>query len=179
MSPPRDRDSSDDEDSDERDDGSAFPGEGHPTLKTLTDPHRVFSAAEHGLSFDVRVVHDSDEPWRAVELWTKRSVYWIDDDRRCIAVVSRASGTSDRSSRFVGASLSGGQQRGPDGTSVARPLPMAGMSAVFQVRDTILLTSPVDQVVIQVKVDNIAYTGEDVDWRQIDTLLGSTSKKHR
>lgn len=140
--------------------------------KTRADGQRVFTTAQHDLGFDVRLVHDSREPWRSIELWTARSVYWLDQDRTCIAVISRETGAVDASHQFLGARLVGGQQRSEHGVSVAQPLPIPGMSAVFRLKSGFSKTSAVEQIVVQVKIDNVAPDGPEPDWANLPELLG-------
>ncbi|MGE0546164.1 MAG: hypothetical protein AB7O24_12350 [Kofleriaceae bacterium] len=148
-----------------------------PWNKTRTDGHRVFSATQPGMGFDVRLVHDSSEPWRAIELWTARSIYWLDHDRTCIAVVSRDKSAFDTVHRFLGARVVGGQQRGEHGMSVAQPLPIPGMSAVFRLKAGFAMTSAVEQILIQVKIDNIPLDGDEPDWNNLATLLRAAERR--
>jgi hypothetical protein len=112
-------------------------------------------------------------PWRAAELWTKRRVYGLDSTFRCIEVLDRESGRLERTHDLLGAQLGGGRLRERDTVRFSYPLPLPGMEAMFMKGKTHGYTSPVERMVVRVRVlqtsaDEIAPTWEDIANRWSD-----------
>ncbi len=72
-------------------------------------------------------------PYCALEVWTENRVYALDLELRCAAVRDRATGLNIDDHPVLGARLLGGQNRNDEGAlvSVAQPLPLVGMAAIF------------------------------------------------
>jgi len=144
--------------------------------KTHADPGKVFSLAS-GSGLELRLVHDSHEPTRAVELWTSRRIYWLDSNRICIGVYDRQSGQQDVEHSFLGGQLAGGEERdGAGALSLADPYPLPGMKAVFLLRmgekHRYGRTSAVEHVIVRLRVTNVKTEEEkEPTW---DAITGRT-----
>src|SRR5262245_54839371 len=62
-------------------------------------------------------------PFRAVEIWTHNRVYALDASMKCIEVINQATGEPQPDHSFIGARLSGGQQRHGNVLMVSHPFP--------------------------------------------------------
>ncbi len=123
------------------------------------------------------------EPWRAIDIVTKNTIYALDARLRCTAVIERVSGEHQEGHIFVGALLVGGCKRREDGRllAVAHPLPEVGMLAVFQgVRAGKKWhneTSDVIRIIIRQRVVSFEATKErDPSW---DDLTGSGPRRRK
>ncbi len=111
-------------------------------------------------------------PWPAVEVWTRNRIYVLDSVMRCIDVVDRPSGSSDRDNPLLGAILFGGQRRDGEGriVEVSHPFPRPGSQAVFGRRVgrrfSLSETSPVSKVVLRVRVVRLE-AEEPPNWEEI------------
>jgi hypothetical protein len=121
------------------------------------------------------------EPWRAIDIVTKNTIYALDARLKCTAVIERASGEHSVGHVFVGAVLVGGCKRQEDGrlVSVAHPLPEVGMCAVFQGerggKRWHNETSDVVRIIIRQRVVNFEASKErEPSW---DDLTGSGPRK--
>jgi hypothetical protein len=147
--------------------------------KTEADRQKIF-ALESGSGLELRLVHDSDEPQRAVELWTARTLYWLDSNRACISVLDRESGRTEKDHPFLGARLAGGEDRDGSGAlSLADPYPLPGMKAVFLVqlgeKHRYGHTSAVERVIVRVRVTNVDTEAQkEPTW---DAITAQTRKK--
>lgn len=132
---------------------------------------------EHGL--EVELVRESGTPqllqghWRAVEIWTANTIYAFDAGLACVSVLDRASYRSKDDHEMVGATLLGGQERGPGGkiTTVSHPLPRVGARAVFSKkignRTSISETSPVLRVVFRMRIVEVSRPEDELDWSDV------------
>jgi hypothetical protein len=148
--------------------------------KTNTEHSPKVFALAAGSGLELRLVHDSKEPHRAVELWTSRTIYWLDAERACIAVIDRQSGKFEEEHSFLGARLAGGEERdGAGALSLAHPYPLPGMRAVFLLqfgeKHRYGRTSVVENVILRVRVTNVN-TEEDKEptWDAITGRTGQT-----
>ena len=94
-------------------------------------------------------IRRSTRPMSGVyELWTKRRVYRLDEELRCVAVETRDDGTPQTDHACQGATLMGGHTREDGHLKVVFSLPPPGTRAIFENRDeTISVTSRVLRVV--------------------------------
>ncbi|MBK6811822.1 MAG: hypothetical protein IPG81_23625 [Sandaracinaceae bacterium] len=135
------------------------------------------SMDEHGV--ELELVRESGAPqllqghWRAVEVWTANTIYALDAGLVCVSVLDRASYRSKDDHEMLGATMLGGQERGPGGkvTTVSHPLPRVGASAVFSKkvgnRTSISETSPVLRVIYRMRIVEVSRPGGELDWSDV------------
>jgi hypothetical protein len=147
----------------------------------LTDPeHHGPPAAAPPLDIEVALVHErgvSERPgqWRAFEVWTAKSVYAIDGQLHCFGVMDRSSGRADDKHAFLGARLMGGERKIDGSMSFSHPLPTPGSDAIFQISQTVKgvtrarygHTSPVEKVVVRIRVTHAPVDSGDTLWEEI------------
>ena len=135
---------------------------------TLNEQGRVFEGRETTLGLELQLIHDSREPPRFIELWTRSRIYWIDQERLCVAAFERKTGVQDVVHPFLGARLAGGEEQRHEGVSMSTPLPLPGMKAVFQIRGGRYgRTSALARVIVRVRMNNVEAEGEDPMWNEI------------
>jgi hypothetical protein len=145
--------------------------------KTNNDRSPKVFALAAGTGLELRLVHDSKEPPRAVEIWTSRTMYWLDAERRCIAVIDRETNQLEEEHSFLGAELAGGEERdGAGALSLAHPYPLPGMKAVFLIqfgeKHRYGRTSTVENVILRLRVTNVNTEEEkEPTW---DAIIGRT-----
>jgi hypothetical protein len=154
------------------------PSEWEPEKTNAEKGPKIFALAA-GTGLELRLVHDSSEPQRAVELWTSRTIYWLDAERRCIAILDRQSGRADLEHSFLGARLAGGEDRDGQGAlSLADPYPLPGMKAVFLLqfgeKHRYGRTSTVEGVIVRVRVTNVS--SEDEKEPTWDVITGRAGR---
>lgn len=152
---------------------SPLDGTGQPAPQSLG---RGSGTEAHGV--EVELVQEAGPPqllqgaWRAVEVWTANTIYALDAGLVCQAVLDRSTYQSDPSHDAVGATMLGGQIRGPGGAieAVSHPLPQVGARAVFSravgKRLSVSETSPVTRVVYRLRVVHVGPAGS-LDWDQV------------
>ncbi|MCA9536836.1 MAG: hypothetical protein KC593_24305 [Myxococcales bacterium] len=135
------------------------------------------SMEAHGL--ELELVRESGPPqllqghWRAVEVWTANTIYAFDAGLVCMSVLDRATYQSNENHEMRGATLLGGQERGPGGRvmTVSHPLPRVGANAVFskQVgnRTSISETSPVLRVIYRMRVVEVSRPDTQLNWSDV------------
>jgi hypothetical protein len=101
-------------------------------------------------------IRRSERPTSGVyELWTKHSVYRLDEELRCIAVEGSDDGAPRPNHECQGAMLKGGHARVAGRTKAFPSLPPPGSYAIFADRDeTVVTTSRVLRVVKNVPGDD-------------------------
>ncbi|MCA9576143.1 MAG: hypothetical protein R3B40_11125 [Polyangiales bacterium] len=131
----------------------------------------------HGV--ELELVQESGPPqllqghWRAVEVWTANTIYAFDAGLVCRTVLDRGTYQSNDHHEMRGATLLGGQERGPGGRilTVSHPLPRVGAHAVLskQVgnRASISETSPVVRVIYRMRVVAVSRPDAKVDWSDV------------
>ncbi|MBX3231064.1 MAG: hypothetical protein KIT84_37005 [Labilithrix sp.] len=92
------------------------------------------------------------KPWRAAEVWTKRRVYGLDSTFKCVEIVDRESGKPEPGHDMLGARLGGGRLRDKDKVRFSYPLPLPGMEAMFMKAKKHGYTSPVERMIVRVRV---------------------------
>jgi hypothetical protein len=107
------------------------------------------------------------KPWRAAEVWTKRRVYGLDSTFKCIEILDRQTGRSETKHDLLGARLGGGRLREPDTVRFSYPLPLPGMEAIFMKGKKHGYTSPVERMIVRIRVlhtlaDEAAPTWEEI-----------------
>jgi hypothetical protein len=153
-----------------------------PSEQGPPPPQRRGGGALRPDGVEVDIVHaapsETPEVWRALEVWTKKSVYALDANLRCMAVIDRERGTQDARHRFLGARLMGGEHKIDDRRAFSYPLPVPGGEAVFQVAaGSYGHTSRVERVLLRVRVTEltIAQAGESAEmtavWQRIGKKL--------
>jgi hypothetical protein len=104
------------------------------------------------------------------EIWTQNNVYAVDARMRCIAVRELSSGEAKTEHPFVGARLVGGQAQ-EDAMEMSYPLPRTGAYAVFEMRKgnrrQFTRTSPVERVVLRMRIVTIADGAEAPAWEDL------------
>jgi hypothetical protein len=159
----------------------AAAGTGHDTLPPFdssdANPVPEIAHAVGGIpGIEVQLVHEkglSQRPgqWRVFEIWTAKSVYAVDGNMLCFGVMDRATGRADEQHRFLGARLMGGESKANGSMSFSYPLPTPGGEAVFQIRSATRgrygHTSPVEKVVLRVRVTHAVVESTDRLWEEI------------
>ncbi len=142
----------------------------------LTSPDHGPPAAAAPLDIEVALVHErgvSRRPgqWRAFEIWTAKSVYAIDGQMLCFGVMDRKSGLADERHAFLGARLMGGEHKIDGAISFSHPLPTPGSDAIFQIKSPTRgrygHTSPVEKVVVRIRVTHAPVDSGDTLWEEI------------
>lgn len=90
--------------------------------------------------------------WRAAEVWTKRRVYGLDSTFKCVEIVDRETGKPEATHDMLGARLGGGRRRDNDKVRFSYPLPLPGMEAMFMKSKKHGYTSPVERMIVRVRV---------------------------
>jgi hypothetical protein len=110
---------------------------------------------------EIELVYESGKPsettreWRALELWTKNTIYSVDWSMRCIKVQDRATGKDNPKSKLLGRVLTGGQVRNGDEIDIVFPCPRPGCEAVFESPDrksSFVTTSTIVKAVLRLRV---------------------------
>ncbi len=129
---------------------------------------------------EVAVVHErgvSERPgqWRAFEIWTMKRVYAIDGQMQCFGVMDRATGRAVERHAFLGARLMGGERKDDGAMSFSYPLPTPGSEAVFQIKSATKgrygHTSPVEKVVVRIRITHTDGASGDHLWEEITHTL--------
>jgi len=135
---------------------------------TLNEEGRVFTTSDPTLGIELQLVHDSREPPRWIEIWTRQRVYWIDTDRMCVAVFDRVTKAQDAVHPFLGGRLAGGEEQRHQGISLSNPVPLPGMKAVLQMTGGRYgRTSAIERVVLRVRMSNVEADDQDQGWHEI------------
>lgn len=127
-----------------------------PTVLTHTDPDPVHRQA--GAGVELIVVEEKQIPgtekraWRAAEVWTKRRVYGLDSTFKCVEILDRETGLPEPGHEMLGARLGGGRHRDKDKVRFSYPLPLPGMEAMFMKAKKHGYTSPVERMIVRVRV---------------------------
>jgi hypothetical protein len=142
------------------------------------------AAARKPSAVEVQLVHENRisaakcTPWRAVEIWTRNNVYYLDSGMTCIEVVNRATGRSEAQHSLLGARLSGGQHREGNVLEISHPLPVPGAEAMFQHPSKKHVrfgqTSTVERVVLRVRMSTVAVEDGQPFWEEITGRSGRT-----
>jgi hypothetical protein len=106
-------------------------------------------------------------PWRAAEVWTKRRVYGLDSTFRCVEILDRETGRPEANHEMLGARLGGGRRRDTDTVRFSYPLPLPGMEAMFSKGKKHGYTSPVERMVVRVRVLHLAADELAPSWDDI------------
>jgi len=135
---------------------------------------------------DVEYVHEQGPAallagrWRAVEVWTAHRAYALDASLCCVDVLDRASGQTQPDHPILGATLVGGQVRGPGGAieQVSHPFPRRGATAVFTrpmgQRLSYSETSPVTRVVLRLRVVDVTAGAPPPSWEEVTGPEGAS-----
>jgi hypothetical protein len=116
-----------------------------------------------------QTVGSGRRPWRAAEVWTKRRVYGLDSSFKCIEILDRETGRPEVGHDMLGARLGGGRLRGRGTARFSYPLPLPGMEAMFLKGKKHGYTSPVERIIVRIRV---LYTSADEappTWEEIAT----------
>jgi hypothetical protein len=123
------------------------------------------------VTFDRRTVDvHSREPQHKqpiLEVWTANRVYMISQSLTCFEVLDRETTLSDRTHKFLGARLIGGQRKYGKTLHTTKPFPVAGTEAVFTRPQAngqpgpIHVTSRVERVVLHVSVTTLMFDEDD------------------
>ena len=105
--------------------------------------------------------------WRAAEVWTKRRVYGLDSTFKCVEIVDRETGKPEPSHDMLGARLGGGRRRDKDKVRFSYPLPLPGMEAMFMKAKKHGYTSPVERMIVRVRVLVMSADEAAPSWEEI------------
>lgn len=127
-----------------------------PTVLTHVDPDPVHQQAGAGVELIVveekQVSGTEKRAWRAAEVWTKRRVYGLDSTFKCVEILDRETGLPEQGHEMLGARLGGGRHRDKDKVRFSYPLPLPGMEAMFMKAKKHGYTSPVERMIVRVRV---------------------------
>jgi hypothetical protein len=144
---------------------------GLPVPPRIPDPPRTRQGSQRGIELivvDEKQAHSGERrPWRAAEVWTKRRVYGLDSTFKCVEILDRASGKPEPSNELIGARLGGGRLRDKDTVRFSYPLPVPGMEAMFSKSKKHGYTSPVERMIVRVRVLHIAADEVMPSWDEI------------
>ena len=141
-----------------------------PTVHMAADPvaHEAGGGVELMIVEEQMISGGEKKAWRAAEVWTKRRVYGLDSTFKCIEIIDRETGLPERGHEMLGARLGGGRQRDKDNkVRFSYPLPLPGMEAMFMKQKKHGYTSPVERMVVRVRV--LVTSAEDAlpSWDEI------------
>lgn len=126
-----------------------------------------------GKSVELLVVDETQlpggerKPWRAAEVWTKRRVYGLDSTFRCFEIIDRETGRPETGHDLLGARLGGGRLRERDAARFSYPLPLPGMEAMFTKGKRHGYTSPVERMILRIRVLHTAADDAVPSWEEI------------
>ena len=104
------------------------------------------------------------------EIWTQNHVYALDSRMRCVEVRTPQTNELRTEHPFLGARLVGGQAQ-DDAMEMSHPLPRPGAFAVFELkkknRRHFVRTSPVDRVVLRLRIVTIADGADVPSWEDV------------
>jgi hypothetical protein len=104
------------------------------------------------------------------EVWTQNHVYALDARMRCVQVRTPHTGEVRADHPFLGGRLVGGQAQ-DNALEMSHPLPRPGAFAVFELRKKnrrqFVRTSPVDRMVLRLRVVTIADGAEVPSWEEV------------
>ena len=126
-----------------------------PTVHMAAEPiaHDAGAGVELVVVEEPMITGGEKKAWRAAEVWTKRRVYGLDSTFKCVEIVDRETGLPERGHEMLGARLGGGRQRDQDNkVRFSYPLPLPGMEAMFMKQTKHGYTSPVERMVVRVRV---------------------------
>lgn len=106
-------------------------------------------------------------PWRAAEIWTKRRIYGLDSTFRCVEILDRGTGRPEPGHEMIGARLGGGRLREKETVRFSYPLPIPGMEAMFSKNKKHGYTSPVERMIVRVRVLHTAADEVMPSWDEI------------
>ncbi len=136
-------------------------------------PHAPSPPRAAGKSIELFVIDETQlpgserKPWRAAEIWTKRRVYGLDSSFKCFEILARETGRLEAGHELVGARLGGGRLREVDTVRFSYPYPLPGMEAIFMKGKKHGYTSPVERMIVRVRVLHTA-AGETLPtWDEI------------
>lgn len=140
------------------------------SLPPFVEVEVVYQAAGPGVQ--------SEQAWRAFEVWTKNRVYSCDWAMLCTRVVDRKTGKMDPKHSLLGARLSGGQLQGESGIEISYPCPRPGYEAVFQSKHGrgYTTTSEVTRVVLRLRVLTVSNNDLVPAWDDLTSGSGLHSK---
>lgn len=104
------------------------------------------------------------------EIWTQNHVYALDARMRCVEVRTPQSNELRAEHPFLGARLVGGQAQ-DEAMEMSHPLPRPGSCAVFELkkknRRHFVRTSPVERVVLRLRIVTIADGADVPSWEDV------------
>jgi hypothetical protein len=126
---------------------------------------------------EVELVYEQGRPglsgsgYCALQLWTQNTIYDVDWSMRCFRVVSKANGQPVPNHPFLGARLTGGQNKNPqEALELSYPVPRPGAVAVFELPGRYVTTSEVNRIILRVRVISVT------DEAQANPLWDTLSK---
>jgi hypothetical protein len=134
----------------------------------------TLTARASGKSIELFVIDEAmlpgaeRRPWRAAEIWTKRRVYGLDATFKCVEILDRATGRPETND-LLGARLGGGRLREKDTVRFSYPLPLPGMEAMFMKGKKHGYTSPVERMIVRIRVLHTSSSDTMPTWDQIAT----------
>lgn len=125
---------------------------------TTEIPRQSAAPRAAGKSVELFVIDETQlpggerKPWRAAEVWTKRRVYGLDSTFKCVEILDRETGRPEPGHDMLGARLGGGRLREKDTVRFSYPLPLPGMEAMFLKGKKHGYTSPVERMIVRIRV---------------------------
>jgi hypothetical protein len=150
-------------------------GAENPLLRTVRMPGAPPLPLVTADGIELVVIEESQvsggerRPWRAAEVWTKRRVYGLDSSFKCIEILDRETGRPEGSNDMLGARLGGGRQRGQETARFSYPLPLPGMEAMFLKGKKHGYTSPIERMIVRVRVLHTSADEAPPTWEDIAT----------
>jgi hypothetical protein len=152
---------------------SRGPGSSQPASSHA--PHRARAARGKPL-VEIEVLRERTRTPRpnptqgCYEVWTQNHVYALDARLRCVEVRTPQTNELRSDHPFLGGRLVGGQAQ-EDAMEMSHPLPRPGAFAVFELRKKnrrqFVRTSPVDRVVLRLRIVTIADGADVPTWEDV------------
>ena len=122
------------------------------------------------LVYERAYVGMQQQAWRALEIWTRNTIYVCDWGMTCIEVRDRKSAVPAEHHPLLGAHLAGGQKSSADHMEMTYPCPRPGTEAVFEhkpPRKGFVNTSTVTRVVLRLRVLTVPHEQTQKSWEEI------------
>lgn len=133
----------------------------------ITAPRAAGKSVELFVVDETQLPGGERKPWRAAEIWTKRRVYGLDSTFKCVEILDRETGRPELGHELLGARLGGGRLREQDTVRFSYPLPLPGMEAMFMKGKKHGYTSPVERMIVRIRVLHTSADEAIPSWDEI------------